>query len=100
MTQGLGRQSQEMQLQTKIAILEAREKQLGRKLDSAMSVLHHAQQAQLETQRQYDALEKKWNELTEQFHLDKQRIRELEQELKVSIRKDDAVNLKQMTEQL
>ena len=39
---GMGRQSPEMQMQTKIAILEAREKQLGRKLETALSVLHHA----------------------------------------------------------
>jgi hypothetical protein len=37
-----------MQLQTKLAILENREKQLNRKLETAMSILNHANQAQVE----------------------------------------------------
>ena len=41
-------------MQTRIAILEAREKQLLRKLDTSMRVLTHAQQAQLEVQQQHD----------------------------------------------
>lgn len=39
---GMGRQTQEMQMQTRIAILEAREKQLGRKLETSLRVLNHA----------------------------------------------------------
>ncbi len=35
-------QTQQMQLQTKIAIMEAREKQVGRKMETAMRVLNHA----------------------------------------------------------
>lgn len=35
-------QTQQMQLQTKIAIMEAREKQMGRKMETAMRVLNHA----------------------------------------------------------
>ena len=42
---GIGRQNQEVQMQTKIAILETREKQLNRKLETAMSILNHATQS-------------------------------------------------------
>jgi hypothetical protein len=43
-------------------------------------------------------LEKRWNELTEQYHIDKQRIRELEETLRVSIRKDDYMKLQELNE--
>lgn len=69
-------------MQTRIAILETREKQLNRKLETAMTILNHSSQSQLEVQRQYDLLEKRWNELTELFHMDKQRIGELEEHLR------------------
>ena len=38
--------------------------------------------------------------MTEQFHLDKQRIRELEESLRQSIRKEDAMALKDQNEHL
>ena len=79
---GAAQKSQEMQMQTRIAILETREKQLNRKLETAMTILNHSSQSQLEVQRQYDLLEKRWNELTELFHMDKQRIGELEEHLR------------------
>lgn len=58
-------------MQTRIAILETREKQMTRKLETSMTILNHAGQSQIEVQKQYDQLEKRWNELTEQFHMDK-----------------------------
>jgi len=60
-----------MQMQTRIAILETREKQMTRKLETSITILNHSSQSQIEVQKQYDQLEKRWNELTEQFHMDK-----------------------------
>ena len=94
------RQNTEMQLQTRIAILESREKQLARKLETSMRITHHAEQAQHEVQRHYDQLEKKWTEITEQYHYQKEKINELEEELRRSIRKEEAEKIKQMNEQL
>ena len=58
-------------MQTRIAILETREKQMTRKLENSITILNHSSQSQIEVQKQYDQLEKRWNELTEQFHMDK-----------------------------
>ena len=58
-------------MQTRIAILETREKQITRKLETSITILNHSSQSQIEVQKQYDQLEKRWNELTEQFHMDK-----------------------------
>ena len=58
-------------MQTRIAILETREKQMTRKLQTSITILNHSSQSQIEVQKQYDQLEKRWNELTEQFHMDK-----------------------------
>lgn len=58
-------------MQTRIAILETREKQMTRKLETSITILNHSSQSQIEVQKQYDQLEKRWNELTEQFHMDK-----------------------------
>jgi shikimate 5-dehydrogenase len=57
--------NQELQMQTRIAILETREKQMNRKLETAMTILNHSNQSQIEVSKQYDILEKRWNELTE-----------------------------------
>lgn len=80
--------NQEIQLQTRVAILETREKQLNRKLETAMTIVNHANQSQITISKQYDELEKRWSELTEMFHNDKQLIRELEEKLRQSIPKD------------
>ncbi len=80
--------NQEIQLQTRVAILETREKQLNRKLETAMTIVNHANQSQITISKQYDELEKRWSELTEMFHNDKQLIRELEEKLRHSIPKD------------
>jgi F0F1-type ATP synthase membrane subunit b/b' len=63
-----------------VAILENREKQLNRKLETAMTILNHSNQAQVEVQKQYNELDKRYTELNEQFHFDKERIRVLENE--------------------
>ena len=39
---GVGKVNTEIQYQTKIAILETREKQMNKKLETAMSILNHA----------------------------------------------------------
>lgn len=87
-------------MQTRIAILETREKQLNRKLETAMNLVNHSNQAQLEVQKQFNELDARWKELVDQFHLDKQRIRELEELLRQSIKKDDARKLQEQNERL
>ncbi len=54
-----------MQMQTRIAILENREKQVTRKLETAMTILNHSNQAQVEIQKQYNELDKRYTELNE-----------------------------------
>ena len=85
--------NQEIQLQTRVAILETREKQLHRKLETAMTIVNHSNQSQITIAKQYDELEKRWSELTEMFHNDKQLIRELEEKMRQSIPKDHAKKL-------
>lgn len=87
-------------MQTRIAILEAREKQLNRKLETSMRILNHSQQSQQELMTSHDKLEKQWNELTESYHRHQERIRELEEEMRKSIRKDEAERLKDLNEKL
>ena len=41
----------------------------------------------------YDKLEKKWNDLVEQYHIEKQNNLNLEEQLKHSIKKDMAEDL-------
>ena len=89
-----------MQMQTRIAILENREKQVNRKLETAMTILNHANQAQVEIQKQYNELDKRYTELNEQYHLDKERIRALEEELRHSINRDESRKLQLMNERL
>lgn len=62
---GAQRVNPEMQMQTRIAILETREKQLNRKLETAMTILNHANQSQVEVQKQYNELDKRYNELND-----------------------------------
>lgn len=38
-------------MQTRIAILETREKQMTRKLETSMTILNHAGQSQIEVQK-------------------------------------------------
>lgn len=45
-------------------------------------------------------LEKRWSEMTEQFHIDKQHIIELDEQLRQSIKKEDARKLQEMNERL
>lgn len=82
-----------MQMQTRIAILENREKQLTRKLETAMNILNHSNQAQVELQKQNNEMDKRYSELNEQFHLDKERIRILEEEQRHSINKEESRKL-------
>ena len=92
--------NQEIQLQTRVAILETREKQLNRKLETAMTIVNHSNQSQLTISKQYDELEKRWSELTEMFHNDKQVIRELEEKIRQSIPKDQGKKLQEDNERL
>jgi Ca2+-binding EF-hand superfamily protein len=97
---GISRQSPEMQMQTRIAILENREKQLNRKLETSMTILNHSNQSQVEIQKQYNELEKRYIELNEQFHLDKERIRTLEEDQRHSINREESRKLQLMNERL
>jgi translation initiation factor 2B subunit (eIF-2B alpha/beta/delta family) len=54
----------------------------------------------LEIQKQYQDLDKRYTELNDQYHMDKQRIRECEELLRQSIRKDDARRLQEHNENL
>jgi hypothetical protein len=63
--QGGNQRNQEIQFQTRIAILETREKQLNRKLETAMTILGNTNQSQVKLQKEYDELDKRWSELTE-----------------------------------
>ena len=83
-----------------MAILETREKQLNRKLETAMTIVNHANQSQITISQQYDELEKRWSELTEMFHNDKQVIRELEEKMRHSIPKDQGKKLQEDNERL
>jgi membrane protein involved in colicin uptake len=65
-----------------------------------MRILGHSQQSQAEMTQSHDKLERQWNELTESYHKHQERIRELEEELKRSIRKDEAERLKDLNEKL
>ena len=87
-----------MQLQTRVAILETREKQYQRKLETAMSILNHAQQSQLEVQKQYDLLEKRWDELTVMYHELQQANRMQADQLKQSIKEQEARRLMEENE--
>lgn len=55
-----------------------------------MSILNHANQSQLEFQKQYKDLEKQWSQLTEDYLIGKQRIRELEDQLRNSIQREES----------
>ena len=65
-----------------------------------MSIVNHANQSQLEVTKQYDQLEKRWNELTELFHAAKQRIIELEEQLRLSIKMEDGKRLQESNDRL
>ena len=80
--------------------METREKQLNRKLETAMTIVNHSNQSQLTISKQYDELEKRWSELTEMFHNDKQVIRELEEKIRQSIPKDQGKKLQEDNERL
>lgn len=82
-TQGAGlKQNQELHLQTKIAILETREKHLNRKLATAMSIVNHANQAQLEVQKASDKVDKELAQVTELYHKAREDILRLEEGLR------------------
>jgi hypothetical protein len=87
-------------MQTRIAILENREKQLARKLETAMNILNHSNQAQVELQKQNNEMDKRYTELNEQFHLDKERIRILEEEQRHSINREESRKLQLLNERL
>lgn len=87
-------------MQTRVAILETREKQLNRKLETAMSIVNHANQSQIEVQKSYNVLEHRWNELTEKYHMSLQRIKELEEMMRHSMPKKEADHLKHKNDQL
>lgn len=50
--------------------------------------------------KHYDILERKWNEITEQYHLQKERVDELEEEQRHSIKREEAEHIKNLNEQL
>lgn len=95
-----GAQHQEIQLQTRIDILQAREKQLTKKLETNLMILHNAEKSLSYQQRQYNVLEKSWDTLTVTNYELKDRILFLENEAKNSIKKDDAMSLSTMNEKL
>jgi phosphoenolpyruvate carboxylase len=65
-----------------------------------MRVLRHAENASHDTQESYDNLEKRWNELTEYYHLQVQRIADLEEVLSKSVNKEEAEKIKNYNERL
>jgi chromosome segregation ATPase len=97
---GQAKQNQQVQMQTRIAILETREKQLNRKLETAMNILNHANQSQIEVSKQHKDLEKQWTQLTEDYLIGKQRIRELEDQLRNSIHREESRRIQTRMETL
>jgi len=71
----------------RIAVLEARERQFMRKYETSMRILAHTESSRVELQKTYDDLEKKWVDLSEDYHMQRERVRELEEVLRVSIGK-------------
>ena len=55
----------ETQLQTRISILEAREKQLGRKLETALKISNLAEQQRHEAQKLQSNLERSLDQLSQ-----------------------------------
>ena len=69
-------------------------------METSLTILNHSNQSQVEIQKQYNELEKRYIELNEQFHLDKERIRTLEEEQRHSINREESRKLQLMNERL
>ena len=54
----------EVQLKTKIEILQARERQLQKKFETSMHVRQNCEESLHTVQVQHDALEKQWDDMT------------------------------------
>ena len=71
-----------------------------RKYETSMRILAHTESSRGELQKTYDDLEKKWVELSEEYHMQRERVRELEEVLRVSIGKQDVEKIQNYNEQL
>ena len=80
----------EIQMQTKVDIMQARERQLQRKIDTQMRILQNSEKSIHFLQAQYDQAEQQLNDITVTNYEMKERVIYLENELKTCIRKDNA----------
>ena len=70
--------------------MQARERQLQRKIDTQMRILQNSEKSIHFLQAQYDQAEQQLNEITVTNYEMKERVIYLENELKTCIRKDNA----------
>jgi uncharacterized protein involved in exopolysaccharide biosynthesis len=70
--------------------MQARERQLQRKIDTQMRILQNSEKSIHFLQAQYDQAEQQLNDITVTNYEMKERVIYLENELKTCIRKDNA----------
>lgn len=80
--------------------MQARERQLQRKIDTQMRILQNSEKSIHFLQAQYDQAEQQLNDITVTNYEMKERIIYLENELKTCIRKDNAEALEAQNERL
>ena len=75
----------EASMTTKLAILEAREHQAQLKYENMLKRLTIREQEKVDIEKQYGALEKKWEDVNERYHLLLQKETEMQAQLQGSI---------------
>lgn len=85
-------------MSTRITILEAREKQLSKKLEHAVKLSSLAEQQRHESQKMQKNLEINLDALSRDFIMMKEDLKNAQEELAKSIRKEEAEQIKRYNE--